>query len=188
MPSLYGVQGFWIAFDVIEINNSNRPGECMSKGRELLRLPVVIAMLLQIGGTAVLAQENPVPEPYYDWKVEESAINAPLGGLVGNPKNGRKIVVARKKGNCIACHIMPIPEEDFHGTLGPPLVGLSSRYTEGQIRLRIIDTKQVNPMSVMPGYYRDPKNFNQVRKSFKGKTVLTAQEIEDVVTYLMTLK
>lgn len=160
----------------------------MNMRRKLVRLSMVTVLLLLIYGPAVLAAENLAPEPYYEWKVEGIAIDAPIGGLVGNPENGRKIAVARKKGNCIACHVMPIPEQEFNGNLGPPLTGVASRLTEGRIRLNIVDEKQINPMTVMPGYYRDPRHFNQVRKSFKGKTVLTAQEIEDVVAYLMTLK
>lgn len=148
-----------------------------------------VTVLLLLGcGLVMSAEENPALEPYYEWQIEAFAINAPLGGLVGNPENGRKIAITRKKGNCIACHLMPIPEVEFHGNLGPSLTGLASRRTEGQIRLRIVDGKQLNPTTVMPGYYRNPKYFNQVRKSFKGKTVLTAQEIEDLVVYLMTLK
>lgn len=125
---------------------------------------------------------------YCAWKVENYAINEPLCGLKGNPANGRKLAVKRKKGNCLACHQMPIPEQDFHGNIAPPLVGVGSRYKEGELRLRIVDIKQINPMSLMPGFYRHPDKLNRVKKQFQGKTVLASQEVEDIVAYLSTLK
>jgi len=147
------------------------------------------ALILVLLSCPALSQEKKQEaEPYYEWKVVDYAINEPLGGLKGDPDRGRKIAVHRKKGNCLACHVMPIPGTEFHGNLGPPLTGLASRLTEGQMRLRIVDQKQVNPATVMPGYYRNPKHFNRVRKQFKGKTVLSAQEVEDVVALMMTFK
>lgn len=83
---------------------------------------------------------------------------------------------------------MPIPEEEFHGTLAPPLVGVGSRYDEAQLRVRIVDIKQINPSSLMPSFYKHPDKLAHVSKDFAGKTVLTAQEVEDVVAYLKTLK
>ena len=83
---------------------------------------------------------------------------------------------------------MPVSEEVFHGTLGPDLTHVASWLNEAQLRLRLVDEKQVNPLTVMPGYYRDPKNFNLVAEEYADKTLLTAQEIEDVLAYLLTLK
>lgn len=128
-----------------------------------------------------------VAEEYVQWKNEEMAINQPLGGLQGDSHRGRLIAIKRSKGSCLSCHQLPIPELEFHGTLGPSLIGIASRLSEGEIRLRIVDEKQINPATVMPGYYRDPKHFNQVAEQYAGKTILTAQEVEDVVAYLMTL-
>ena len=83
---------------------------------------------------------------------------------------------------------MPIPEEPFHGTVGPPLDGVGARYTPAQIRLRIVDEQQINPMTIMPGFYRDPAWANRVADDYWGKTFLSAQQIEDLVAYLVTLK
>jgi len=127
-------------------------------------------------------------DPYYPWQMENFAIEAPLGGLKGNAQRGRQIVIDSHKGSCLACHEMPIREESFHGNIGPSLLGVATRLTESQIRLRVVDEKQINPDTIMPGYYRHPKHFTLVAEDYEGKTFLTAQEVEDVVAYLLTLK
>jgi len=135
-----------------------------------------------------LTSGTTVADEYVQWKMVDYAIDQPLGGLKGDARRGRQLVRDRSKGNCLACHRMPIPEEEFHGTVGPSLHGISSRLSEGQIRLRVVDEKQLNPASIMPGYYRHPRHFNRVAESWQGKTVLNAQEVEDIVAYLLTLK
>ena len=127
-------------------------------------------------------------ETFYPWKIDDYAIKKPLGGFIGNAQRGRKIVINKNKGNCLACHSLPIPEESFHGTVGPPLHGIASRLNEGQIRLRVADEQQVNPSTVMPGFYKNPKENNRVDDQYWGKPVLNAQETEDVIAYLMSLK
>lgn len=127
-------------------------------------------------------------EPYYPWRMENFAINAPLGGLKGDAQRGRQVVIDPHKGSCLTCHVMPIEEEEFHGNIGPSLIGVASRLNEGALRLRVVDEKQINPDTIMPGYYRHPKNFTLVMDEFEGKTFLSAQEVEDVVAYLLTLK
>lgn len=125
---------------------------------------------------------------FYPWKIENYAINEPLGNKKGNAIRGRKIVINSDKGNCLACHSTPIPEESFHGTVGPPLHGVASRLTEGQIRLRVADETKIIPNTIMPGFYKNPKENNRVDDEYWGKPVLNAQEAEDVIAYLMTLK
>lgn len=127
-------------------------------------------------------------EKYCEWDVKDFAIKQPLCGLTGNAERGRNLAIDRKKGNCLACHQMPIPEQDFHGELGPNLAGVGARYTSGMIRLRIVDEKKVNPATLMPGFYVDPASLRKVAKKFQGKTPLSAQEVEDIVAYLSTLK
>lgn len=129
-----------------------------------------------------------IADEYLSWKIDSLAIKNSLGGLKGNPQRGREIVIASDKGSCLTCHHLPIDEEPFHGTVGPDLTTIASRLTEGEIRLRIVDEKVINPITIMPGYYRDPNKFNQVADAYLGKTFLTAQEVEDVIAYLMTLK
>ena len=125
---------------------------------------------------------------YCNWTAKDFAIEAPLCDLVGDAQRGRALAADSHAGNCLACHQMPIPEEPFHGTIGPPLHGLGARYSEAQIRLRIVDEQQINPMTIMPAFYRDPKTTNRIAGDFWGKTFLTAQQVEDMVAYLVTLK
>ncbi len=143
---------------------------------------VIGLTMLMFGASALQA------EPYFQWTMRDSAIEISLGGLQGDAQRGRKVAISRAKGNCLACHHLPVPEEEFHGTVGPPLDGVGSRLTEGQLRLRIVDEKQINPMTIMPGFYRHPKHFNRVLDEYEGKTILTPQEVEDVLAYLLSLK
>ncbi|MDP6691919.1 MAG: sulfur oxidation c-type cytochrome SoxX [Alphaproteobacteria bacterium] len=110
-----------------------------------------------------------------------------LTGQPGDPVKGRAVAIHRKKGNCLACHAMPAPEQQFHGNIGPDLAGVADRYSAGEIRLRLVDATIINEDTIMPAFYRNA-GLHRVLKKFKGKTVLSAQEIEDVLAYLLTLK
>ena len=114
-------------------------------------------------------------------------IDRSLTGQVGDPVNGRKVAIDRKLGNCLACHVLPIPEQAFHGEVGPDLSGVGGNLSRGEIRLRIVNPKVVNPDTIMPAFYRND-GFERVLKNFQGKTMLSAQQVEDVVAYMMTLK
>ena len=111
----------------------------------------------------------------------------PLTGTAGDPVAGKKLVLDRQVGLCLLCHSGPFPEERFQGNLAPDLGGVGARLSAGEIRLRIIDASRVNPNTIMPPYFRTEK-LDRVAPSYRGKTVLTAQQIEDVVAYLVTLK
>jgi sulfur-oxidizing protein SoxX len=139
-------------------------------------------------GTGAHAGDAVTAQPYCDWQAKEFAIEKPLCGLSGDSERGRALAADSHAGNCLACHQMPIPEESFHGTVGPPLDAVGARYTAAQIRLRIVDEQRVNPFTIMPGFYRDPTMANRVADEFWGKTFLTAQQVEDLVAYLVTLK
>jgi L-cysteine S-thiosulfotransferase len=121
------------------------------------------------------------------YTVVGDAIPQSLTGAPGNAQRGRAIVVNRQVGLCLLCHSGPFPEEKFQGTLAPDLKGAGSRATEGQLRLRIVDASRLNPATIMPPYYRID-GLTRVAPAFQGKPVLTAEQIEDVVAYLKTLK
>jgi sulfur-oxidizing protein SoxX len=82
---------------------------------------------------------------------------------------------------------MPVPEQPFHGEVGPDLTGVGSRYDTGELRLRIVNPKYANSDTIMPAFYR-ADGLHRVLKGFEGKSMLSAQEVEDVVAYLVTLK
>jgi len=143
--------------------------------------PLLILIML-LAATALNAAE------YLPWSQQNFAIESPLGGMIGESKRGRLLVTQKSKGNCLACHRLPIKDAEFHGTIGPTLQGVGSRLSAAQLRLRIADEKQLNPFSIMPGYHSDPARLNQGQDRYSGQTILSAQEIEDIVSYLVSLK
>jgi len=119
---------------------------------------------------------------------EDGAVAASLTGTPGDPASGRKVFSNRKQGNCLACHQnSDMPEFPFHGEVGPPLDGVADRYTEAELRGILINSKMTFEDTIMPSFYRT-KNGARPLKKFEGKTILTAQQIEDVLAYLKTLK
>lgn len=113
-------------------------------------------------------------------------IAAPLTAEPGNPGRGKLIVRDLERASCLICHAMPIPEEPDHGNIGPPLDGIGSRLTAPELRQRIVDPRAFNPDTIMPGYYR-LADLRGVGAEWVGRTIYTAQEVEDVVAYLATL-
>lgn len=117
-----------------------------------------------------------------------------LSGTAGNADAGREIMVARGKGNCIACHAVTALEEfPFHGEVGPSLDGVADRWDVTQLRGIVANAKMTFPGSIMPAFYK-VDGFTRPGNAFTGKAadgpltpLLTAQEIEDVVAYLQTL-
>jgi len=115
------------------------------------------------------------------------AIPGSLTGRPGDATRGRDIVFSRDRGNCAVCHVMPAPDEKSHGDVGPSLKGVAGRLSEGQLRLRLVNGRRLNPTSIMPSYFR-LDGLQRVAKVYAGKPVLTAEEIEDALAYLMTLR
>jgi sulfur-oxidizing protein SoxX len=113
------------------------------------------------------------------------SIPAPLTASPGDPSRGRAIVLNRQN-TCVLCHSGPF-ETRFQGDLAPDLAGTGSRWSEGQLRLRIVDASRLNPATIMPSYYR-LDGLERVGAPWRGKTILSAEQIEDVVAYLMTLR
>lgn len=115
----------------------------------------------------------------------DDGIPASLTGAKGDPARGRAIVANRQVGLCLLCHSGPFPEEHFQGNLAPDLRN-AGRLGEAQLRARLVDPARFNPQTIMPAYYRT--EGTRVAPSYRGKTVLTAEQIEDVVAFLATLK
>lgn len=143
------------------------------------RLALAGALLASGGASSARALE-----PYV---VVGDAIPRALGDLFGNPARGAALVRDRERGNCLICHRGTDAAEPFQGTIGPPLAGVGARLDAGQIRLRLVDASVLNPQTVMPPYFRT-ENLHDVAPAYRGKPALSAQEIEDVVSYLASLK
>ena len=122
-----------------------------------------------------------------NWQATDGGIAQALSAEPGDAARGRAIVASRQVGLCLLCHTGPFPEERFQGNLAPPLDGAGKRYTAAQLRLRIADSRRTNPESLMPPYHHTG-GLMQVGRAFAGQPVLTAQQVEDVVAYLVTLQ
>ena len=120
------------------------------------------------------------------YSVVGDTIPVSLTGSNGDPTRGRTIVVNRES-TCLLCHSGPFPEEKFQGNLGPDLAGTGSRWSEGQLRLQVVDAAVLNPATIMPPFYR-VEGLTQVNRAWRGKPILSAQQIEDVVAFLTTLR
>jgi len=114
------------------------------------------------------------------------AIPASLTGAPGNATRGRALVVERTS-TCILCHNGPFPEQKFQGDLAPSLAGVGSRWSAGQLRLRLVDASRLNATTIMPSYYR-VGGLDRVGPSWRDKPILSAEQIEDIVAYLVTLR
>lgn len=117
-------------------------------------------------------------------------IPAPLTATPGDAVSGRAIVVDRTRGQCLLCHRGPFdatPLERQQGTLATDLAGTGARWSAAQLRLRIADPKRLDPQSIMPAYFR-AEGYTRVAAAWQGRTALSAQEVEDVVAFLGTLK
>ena len=134
----------------------------------------------------LLASPRAAGEELKTHTVSGDAILEPLTGAPGDATRGRKLIVERAN-TCILCHSGPFPEEKFQGDLAPNLSGAGSRWTVGQLRLRLVDASRLNPETIMPSYYRID-GLDRVAIAFRGKPILSAEQIEDIVAYLATLR
>lgn len=150
-------------------------------------MPRPALMLLASAGLCLMAAagSTPAAEPY-PVEVVGDGIPAPIGGLTGDATRGETVARNAANATCLICHALPIADEPDPGNIGPDLSGVGSRYSEAQLRLRLVDPKRINPDTVMPAYYRI-EGLNRVLAVHQGQTIYSAQEVEDVVAYLMTL-
>ena len=120
-------------------------------------------------------------------KVVGDGIPESLAAAPGDAARGRSLVLARDPANCLLCHAIPDAAIRFAGDLGPPLGGIGARLSVPQLRLRVADIIRLNPATIMPSYYR-VDGLSLVASAYRGKPILTAAEIEDIVAYLATLR
>lgn len=137
--------------------------------------------------TLLAALAAPAAAQAVPWRATGDGIPQALTTEPGNAARGRAIVANRQQGLCLLCHSGPIPEERFQGNLAPPLDGAGKRLTAAQLRLRMADSREVNPNSLMPPYHATG-GLSQVGRAYNGRPILSAQQVEDVVAYLVTLQ
>lgn len=146
--------------------------------------PAWLALLLALGPGRAGAQAPAAPPA---WTVVGDGIPVSLSGQPGDAARGRSIVANRQEGLCLLCHRGPIPEERFQGNLAPDLAGAGARWSAAQLRLRLVDSRRLNPDSIMPAYHRT-EGLTRVGTAWQGRPLLSAQQIEDVLAYLLTLR
>lgn len=140
-------------------------------------------------GTATLlaaALASPAAAQVADYRVIDGAIPEPLTDAPGDPTRGAAIFADREGARCLLCHVVDSLEAPFQGDLGPDLSGYGDYMDGGVTRLRLVDATRLNPDTIMPAYHR-VEGLREVQARFRGRPVLTAQDIEDVIAYLNTL-
>lgn len=146
--------------------------------------------LLALAATAAASSASPplAGHPALDrTRAPAPAMKTPLTARLGDPAAGRRIVVDRTVGTCLLCHTGPFPEPHLHGSIGPSLADVGSRLSAGQIRLRLVEPARAEPASVMPSF-RATGGLRRVGQPWRGRPILTDQQIEDVVAFLTTLR
>ncbi|WP_210250290.1 sulfur oxidation c-type cytochrome SoxX [Methylobacterium planeticum] len=153
-----------------------------------VRRPAALRLLALASAAAASAtRAEEIALPLRPVAVVGDAIPASLTEEAGDPARGRAIVLDRTRGLCLLCHPGPFPEERFQGNLAPDLTGVGARLSEGQLRLRIVDGRLLNPQTIMPSYYSLAGRL-RVAAAWQGRPILAAREIEDVVTFLTGLR
>jgi len=159
------------------------PRTAWTRGR-LPHFSLLAALALGLCAPLVWPQSDTGVRPF---EVVGDAIAQPLTGVAGDATRGRRIVASRQLGLCLLCHSGPFPEERLQGTLAPDLAGAGSRWSEGRLRLRLVDGRRLSPESIMPSYHR-VDGLTRVGTPWKSQPVLSAQQIEDVIAFLRTLR
>lgn len=143
--------------------------------------------LLLVAAVACTATAAAAQDGRDSYTIAGDTIEAPLTGRRGDADRGRAIVGNRQVGLCLLCHSGPFPDERLQGNLAPSLQGAGARWSEGQLRLRIVDAARLNRDTIMPPYYRT-EGLQRVGPAWRGKPLLTAEQVEDVVAFLVTLR
>jgi len=148
---------------------------------------IVASGLAVLGRSTIAATVDVVDAPLVRYRIESDGIPARLAPDPGDAARGRAVLLSRDSGNCFLCHSIPGAADVPMGNIGPPLAGIGRRLSEAQLRLRLVDSARINHASVMPAYYRI-QGLHRVASAYRNKPTLTAQQIEDVIAYLTTLR
>lgn len=140
--------------------------------------------------TAIAGEIKPKDVSFVDGAVEQS-----LTGMPGDPEKGAMIVGEKSMGNCVACHqVSALADVPFQGEVGPPLDGAGDRWTEAELRGLVANAKMTFDGTVMPAFFKDD-GYIRPGDAYTGKApsgplepILSAQDVEDVVAFLMTQK
>ena len=174
-------------FDALIRKRKNRLGQTARSERA--RTPRLLTgvgfVLLVLTATPAARAQDAGPDiaavEIVDFTIPES-----LTGVPGDAERGWAIVQNAQNATCLICHPMPMPWQPDHGNLAPDLTGVGNRYSAAEFRLRLVDPKVLNPFTIMPAYYRI-QDLNRVQEKHVGQTIYSAQDIEDVIAYLLTL-
>jgi L-cysteine S-thiosulfotransferase len=158
------------------------------------RILTAFRLIAALAGAAAVMTESVAaalsgsgPGNLAKFRVIGDGIPEAIGGATGNAERGRALILGRESANCVLCHAVPEPGARFSGNLGPPLGSVARTLSVAQLRLRVVDNIRLNPKTIMPSYYRI-EGFDQVAGAYRGKPILDAEQIEDIVAYLATLK
>ena len=144
-------------------------------------------LALVIGGLAIWVSTPAGAQTLAPYEIVGLGIPVPLTDQPGNPARGKQVVRDADKATCLICHSMPIPDEPDQGNIGPSLAGVGSRYTSDELRLRVVNPKAIYPDTIMPAYY-ELDGLNRVLEVYRDQPIYTPQQVEDVVSYLASLK
>ena len=154
-----------------------RAWACRLFGSRCQASPAWLLALVLAGLHAPLGAQDPVA----------SGLSEPLSAMPADAVRGRKLLANRPKSLCLLCHSGPVPEVAFQGNLAPDLSGVGARYTAAQLRQRMVDPRAINPESIMPAYY-DITGLTRVSDAWRDQPILSAQEIEDIIAFMVTLR
>jgi sulfur-oxidizing protein SoxX len=149
---------------------------------DLRAIATLVGIVAAVSGSAA-----DVPGNLARFRVTGDGIPEAIGGAVGDADRGRALILARESANCVLCHAFPDPAVRFSGNVGPSLGGVARTLSVAQLRLRVVDDARVNAQTVMPSYYR-VDGLDRVAGAYRGKPILDAEQVEDIVAYLSTLK
>jgi len=162
-------------------------GRCVRAGARARRRSKIAGIVASglVAAAHVAAAADPGPDALVPYRVVADGIPEPLA--TGDAARGKALLAARDPANCVLCHSVPDASIPFAGNVGPPLAGVGARLSTAQLRLRVVDNIRVNSQTIMPSYYK-VAGLERVATAFRGKPILTAPQVEDVVAYLGTLR